>query len=203
MYYLKLFLVLFVVVAIFCAITPSAYAVQPDGVGQGKPPDHSHKGKAVTNSDPDDNGKGPDRGDGTVDKEDWNNGCGNDDDRDDDNEGWCGKEKPVTPPPCGPRCEGLPPLTIPVKVRHNCTLRVYGSTPEIFPGTVDVRNPANEEFVLAEANGFIEFHASEGTPLTILWWNPTLGHEYSEVTSFVCVGTIVLYEPVQMGKEIW
>lgn len=65
-------------------------------------------------SDPDDNGKGPDRsnggpdkpgGTGGVDKEDQdgNNGCGNDDDFEDDNEGWCGqkpkKEKPVDPCP--------------------------------------------------------------------------------------------------------
>ena len=53
-------------------------------------------------SDPDDDGHGPDRsnggpdkpdGSGGVDKadQDGNNGCGNDDDFEDDNEGWCGK----------------------------------------------------------------------------------------------------------------
>jgi hypothetical protein len=51
-------------------------------------------------SDPDDDGRGPDRtnggpdkadGSGGVDKadQDGNNGCGNDDDFEDDNEGWC------------------------------------------------------------------------------------------------------------------
>ena len=53
-------------------------------------------------SDPDDDGRGPDRsnggpdkpnGSGGVDKadQDGNNGCGNDDDFEDDNEGWCGR----------------------------------------------------------------------------------------------------------------
>ena len=53
-------------------------------------------------SDPDDDGRGPDRSNGGPDKpngsggvdladQDGNNGCGNDDDFEDDNEGWCGK----------------------------------------------------------------------------------------------------------------
>jgi hypothetical protein len=56
-----------------------------------------------SSSDPDDDGRGPDRtnngpdkqpdGAGGVDRDDQdnNNGCGNDDDFEDDNEGWCGK----------------------------------------------------------------------------------------------------------------
>jgi hypothetical protein len=43
-------------------------------------------------SDPDDNGNGPDRGEGGQDTADGNNGCGNDADRSDDNEGWCGNK---------------------------------------------------------------------------------------------------------------
>ena len=59
-------------------------------------------------SDPDDDGRGPDRSNGGADKpnggpggldhadQDSNNGCGNDDDFEDDNEGWCGgKPKPA------------------------------------------------------------------------------------------------------------
>ena len=58
-------------------------------------------------SDPDDDGRGPDRSNGGADKpdgpggvdladQDGNNGCGNDDDFEDDNEGWCGgKPKPA------------------------------------------------------------------------------------------------------------
>jgi len=56
-----------------------------------------NQGKSA--SDPDDDGRGPDRGNG-LDKpggdggldpldQDGNNGCGNDDDFEDDNEGWC------------------------------------------------------------------------------------------------------------------
>ena len=62
-------------------------------------------------SDPDDDGRGPDRSNGGPDKpngsggvdaadQDGNNGCGNDDDFEDDNEGWCGRkphEKPAKP----------------------------------------------------------------------------------------------------------
>jgi hypothetical protein len=51
--------------------------------------------------DPDDDGHGPDRSNGGIDQpdgsggidradQDGNNGCGNDDDFEDDNEGWCG-----------------------------------------------------------------------------------------------------------------
>jgi len=59
-----------------------------------------------SSSDPDDDGRGPDRSNGGPDKpggsggvdaadQDGNNGCGNDDDFEDDNEGWCGgKPKP-------------------------------------------------------------------------------------------------------------
>lgn len=57
-----------------------------------------------TKSDPDDDGRGPDRSNGGRDvpdgpggadlaDQDGNNGCGNDDDFEDDNEGWCGKPK--------------------------------------------------------------------------------------------------------------
>lgn len=67
-------------------------------------------------SDPDDDGNGPDRSNGGPDKQpdgvggvdkddqDNNNGCGNDDDFEDDNEGWCGK-KPKTTPECTYDCE--------------------------------------------------------------------------------------------------
>jgi len=83
-------------------------------------------GKSLTQgksqSDPDDNGKGPERstgksdkpvdGNGGIDREDQdgNNGCGNDDDFEDDNEGWCG-QKPKNDKPdcsgndCDPGCE--------------------------------------------------------------------------------------------------
>lgn len=67
-------------------------------------------------SDPDENDKGPERSNGGPDKQpngiggvdkadqDNNNGCGNDDDFEDDNEGWCG-QKPKTDPVCEVDCE--------------------------------------------------------------------------------------------------
>ena len=59
-------------------------------------------------SDPDDNDRGPERTNGGADKpngpggddladQDGNNGCGNDDDFEDDNEGWCGKPADTEP----------------------------------------------------------------------------------------------------------
>lgn len=63
-----------------------------------------------SNSDPDDDGRGPDRSNGGPDKQpdgaggvdrddqDNNNGCGNDDDFEDDNEGWCGAKPKGSPP---------------------------------------------------------------------------------------------------------
>ncbi len=73
-----------------------------------------------SSSDPDDDGNGPDRSNGGPDKpggeggtdkadQDGNNGCGNDDDFEDDNEGKClgrdgapGHNKPETPEPVTP-----------------------------------------------------------------------------------------------------
>jgi len=72
-----------------------------------------NQGKAT--SDPDNNGKGPERNSGGADKpngkggidkadQDGNNGCGNDDDFEDDNEGWCGR-KPKADKPAKPSTE--------------------------------------------------------------------------------------------------
>jgi hypothetical protein len=60
-------------------------------------------------SDPDDDTRGPERTNGGPDKpngvggwdladQDGNNGCGNDDDFEDDNEGWCRRAQPSQPP---------------------------------------------------------------------------------------------------------
>ncbi len=98
-----------------------ANAPDPEGDADNKHPSGKDKhveaggsgnqGKAQ--SDPDDDGRGPDRTNGGVDQpggsggddqldQDGNNGCGNDDDFEDDNEGWCGKPvrtKPVQTKP--------------------------------------------------------------------------------------------------------
>ena len=75
----------------------------------------SNPNQGKSESDPDDDGRGPERtnggydkpnGTGGVDKadQDGNNGCGNDDDFEDDNEGWCGK-KPAKPVKVNPIVE--------------------------------------------------------------------------------------------------
>jgi hypothetical protein len=84
---------------------------------------HGHTPAAVSYpqghspSDPDFTGNGgidkPGQSGGFSADRDGNNGCGNDDDREDDNNGWCGK-KPheVTPPETPPTV--VPPVTPPV-----------------------------------------------------------------------------------------
>ena len=78
--------------------------------GKDKSVEHGNSGnQGNSGSDPDDDGRGPDRSNGGPDKpngsggvdladQDGNNGCGNDDDFEDDNEGWCGKPKANTKP---------------------------------------------------------------------------------------------------------
>ena len=78
-------------------------------VENGNSTSNPNQGRAK--SDPDDNGRGPDRSNRGVDQpggaggrdladQDGNNGCGNDDDFEDDNEGWCGnKHVDEEPPP--------------------------------------------------------------------------------------------------------
>ena len=78
-----------------------------------------NQGKAQ--HDPDDDGRGPDRSNGGVDQpggaggvdladQDGNNGCGNDDDFEDDNEGWCGKPPAKAPTVEQPRID-VPAVT--------------------------------------------------------------------------------------------
>ena len=77
-----------------------------------------NQGKA--SHDPDHDGHGPDRSNGGTDQpggaggvdlvdQDGNNGCGNDDDFEDDNEGWCGK------PPAKPAADQKPDVTVAVE----------------------------------------------------------------------------------------
>ena len=81
-----------------------------------------------SSSDPDDDGRGPDRSNGGPDKadgwggmdkadQDGNNGCGNDDDFEDDNEGWCGKH---------PKKDS----TTKIKGSHKCdrTMKTHGKS---------------------------------------------------------------------------
>lgn len=160
------------------------------GKGEGVPPQTNPHG----NSDADDNGRGPERGDGTVDKEDWNNGCGNDEDRDDDNEGLCGphREKQQSPTAITSKKSPTPPII----TSTPCKVILWGNTPELFPGWVDVRNPANEKYVLGESNGHFEYVVERGTELQVLWWNQVLGHGGSSMERFVCNANLVtLIEP--------
>lgn len=78
--------------------------------GKDRSVEHGGSGnQGKTQSDPDNDGHGPDRNSGGIDQpgrmggvdkddQDGNNGCGNDDDFEDDNEGWCGKPKATDTP---------------------------------------------------------------------------------------------------------
>jgi len=83
-------------------------SVEPGGSG--------NQGNAQ--SDPDDDGRGPDRSNGGADQpdgpggddladQDRNNGCGNDDDFEDDNEGHC-RRAATYPAPNGPQIPARP-----------------------------------------------------------------------------------------------
>jgi LPXTG-motif cell wall-anchored protein len=99
-----------------------------------------NQGKAT--SDPDDDTRGPERTNGGADKadgpggadladQDGNNGCGNDDDFEDDNEGWCAKGRPSTPPP--PTTDNPPP-NVPDKIDDE--KRVRPNAPREIPEEV-------------------------------------------------------------------
>jgi len=176
-----------------------AYRGAEDGKGEGVPP--LAVGNPDRNGDPDDNGKGPERGDGTVDKEDWNHGCGNDADREDDNEGVCGPHKPQQPSielPLDTTVTVDPQKTLepPTTVRPVCKVVLYGRTPELFPGWVNVRDPDNEKYVLGESHGYLEYVVERGTELQVLWWDQALGHGGAFVERFVCdASDVTLIEP--------
>jgi hypothetical protein len=117
-------------------------SVEPGGSGtQGR-----------SESDPDDDGHGPDRSNGGPDKpggsggvdlsdQDGNNGCGNDDDFEDDNEGWCGKPpKPEAATTEGVVSAAQPTRERPVLARRGAT---SGESSER-PGATGVGGPRSE-----------------------------------------------------------
>ena len=118
-------------------------------------------------SDPDDDGRGPDRSNGGADKpdgpggvdladQDGNNGCGNDDDFEDDNEGWCGgKPKPQAPaeepkPEPGETCaDGSDAVDCEETDEPSCTPGTVGcdsdtDEPSCTPGTVGCDSDTDE-----------------------------------------------------------
>jgi hypothetical protein len=118
---------------------PDADNAHPSGKDR-----HEDKGtQGKSTSDPDDNDRGPERnsgnpgadkpfvsgdGAGGIDKldQDGNNGCGNDDDFEDDNEGWCGhKPKPTHQAPSPSvsdthETKPCPAGTMPSGTDHGC-----------------------------------------------------------------------------------
>ena len=194
--YRKSFLVVLMLVVMFLGLVVDVLAESPahNGAehGNGKPPAHAKAGGRVgkVNNDPDDDSRGPDRGDGTIDDYDHNNGCGNDPDRDDDNEGLCGGKPhrtPVIPPP----------ERIPVKRGRTCKAVFYGWTPEVFDAKYDVRDPASEEFVIAEAHGYLEVSLPFGFEGKVLWYRELSGHGTSPWEYFACnADQIELWEPM-------
>ncbi len=101
-------------------------------------------------SDPDNNSKGPERNYGKSDKpgstggvdkadQDGNNGCGNDDDFEDDNEGWCGhKPKKVVNKPVENDCKPNvnKPIVEPTRNQPSGTPTVVAATTTVVTPTV-------------------------------------------------------------------
>lgn len=102
---------------------------RPGSAGHWKPNGHTPAPNSFPQgyspSDPDFNGNGgrdkPGESGGFSADKDGNNGCGNDDDREDDNNGWCGK--PAKPPEVTPPTI-VPPTTPP------------GEGPRVLPGKI-------------------------------------------------------------------
>ena len=167
----KIASVLLALLVLFTVVPQSVWADPPAHAGTGGRPDHA-KGHKDRN-DPDDDGHGPDRGDGTRDDEDWNNGCGNDEDRDDDNEGWCGKPKPEKP--IQPKKK---------VIVSTCKLIALGETPELFPLGWEPED--GEKSLIAEAHDKLEYTLEAGQGVTVFFWTEMLGHtqhaHYEEVT---------------------
>ncbi|MFN2587746.1 MAG: hypothetical protein ABR613_06495, partial [Actinomycetota bacterium] len=98
-------------------------------------------------------------GPGGVDKadQDGNNGCGNDDDFEDDNEGWCGgKPKPAKPAPAGPcDADATMPGTQPC-------VKGDDSRPEVRPNVIS--HPARPEVETEVLGERIDRPAPAATP---------------------------------------
>ncbi len=83
--------------------------------------------------------------------QDGNNGCGNDDDFEDDNEGWCGKPPipaivtppPSTPPPNGGGGGGVSPRVLGEIQTEKSSAEVLGELEDArVPGAVGAAGPA-------------------------------------------------------------
>lgn len=118
--------------------------------------DHANPNQGKSEADPDDDGRGPDRSNRGADKpggtggldvhdQDGNNGCGNDDDFEDDNEGRClgGQRRepqappspppsPPPPPPSGPP-DAQPPPSPPTMQPPSPPVEQPPAPPEVLP----------------------------------------------------------------------
>ena len=99
---------------------------------------------------------------------------------------------PTVPPKITPPI--VPPIATPPVNQPVCKLVVWGETPEIFEAGIDVHDPANEVFVLAEAHGYLEVTLPMGFRGTIFWYRGS--HSGSIAQGFVCNSEFVeFYEP--------
>jgi hypothetical protein len=141
--------------------------------GKDKSAEHGNSGnQGKSESDPDNNGRGPDRcagydnnsdrcgtdkpggsGGADEDDQDGNNGCGNDDDFDDDNEGWCGKpEKPAESQPSDESAVAAIDVTNPPSAEGSPKGEVSGS------------GVSNDQPASAQASGSVESASQEAAP---------------------------------------
>lgn len=150
------------------------YSGAEEGKGEGgkdvsKP---TGNGAEQDRNDPDDDGHGPDRGDDTRDDEDWNNGCGNDADRIDDNEGLCGRPHDKPQIPVMPIVSRPPePIVEDEFPTQRVCWRSEGNAVEFFHEA----DSYNEEMVLGEAWNYFCYDFAPGR-YNVLAWNNITGH---------------------------
>jgi hypothetical protein len=179
--------------------------------GKDKSVEHGNSGnQGNSESDPDDDGRGPDRSNGGPDKpngsggrdladQDGNNGCGNDDDFEDDNEGWCGKPESPGPneenPPGGN--PNPPPDVDSEDSRMDVKVSVDAFITDAVLGSVVERSPSAEvdavllrDRAASAAPGDTSPEAISGAPLPFT--GGSLGEVFIGALAAIAAGLVIL-----------
>ncbi|NIQ88637.1 MAG: hypothetical protein GWN93_05980 [Deltaproteobacteria bacterium] len=168
-------ILLLTVVLVLALVVVPAYAKRGNG--------NAHKdnpNRKAGNALPDQDGKGMDRGLPSSDKEedggDWDNGCGNEsnpDDREDDNNGRCGRPKSTATPTPAVTVTPVPtPTPVPTD-EPTITVCWEGETPEVWD---EKGKFLDESQLMAEAHDEICWTAEQGRTYFILEWTELFGH---------------------------
>jgi len=164
--------ILLTIILILAIVAVPVLAKKGNGNAHGNNP-HRRGGNAL----PDQDGKGMDRGLPSSDKEedggDWDNGCGNESDpldREDDNNGRCGRPtSTATPTPV----IVFPTVTPTSTPEATITICWRGDTPEVWD---DEWKFLDESALMTEGHDEVCWTVERGRTYYILEWTPESGH---------------------------